>query len=404
LTPRQTGFDDRDQIRPHFPSDLAEQIIVRGTNWCSGSMHLLQWLNLLDAKMSHLGGHHLLTEPALKVAVQSRPQIDHADVANDEDASDEYSEVTSHTRSSRGRSVIHSNGPRSRNDRLAYLLATKAPASLPPRIVKTDIFKILLQPAFEFHLVSQAFSRRIGCHDRHHRSRETPEDEYEVMTACMGFEDDLQELWRKRPGILNLTADQLKQFVSESIARRLEQLFSVYIATFWTHFIYIHRVAYWSMKHTPISIKAMDETGKMMRRSVGQPVDELAFDTNIERTADNVIHPGLLWTCFLFGCEVQDPVQQDWAVQQLRALGELDLAVSGPKPTAIGAADDQPKDGASLATDELPTFRLDKKGAQNALKVSSLLRLLIDQQVRRGQRVDGKFLCQEMFGCHFYII
>ncbi|KAH6679970.1 hypothetical protein F5X68DRAFT_172963 [Plectosphaerella plurivora] len=399
----ETGFDDRDQIRPHFPSDIAEQIIVKGTDWCAGSMHLLQWLNLLDAKMSHLGGHHLLTEPALKVALQSRPQIGHADVANDEDASDEYSEVTSHSISSRGRSTTQSKGPRSRDDRLAYLLATKAPASIPPRIVKTDIFKILLQPAFEFHLVSQAFSRRIGCHDRHHRSRETPEDEYEVMTACMGFEDDLQELWRKRPGILNLTANQLKQFVSESIARRLEQLFSVYIATFWTHFVYIHRVAYWSMKHTPISSKALDETGKMMRRSVGQPVDELAFDPDMERTAYNVIHPGLLWTCFLFGCEVQDPVQQDWSVQQLRALGELDLVVSGPKATADGA-DGHPMDGAGLVDDELPTFRLDKKGAQNALKVSSLLRLLIDQQVRRGQRVDGKFLCQEMFGCHFYII
>lgn len=53
----QTGFDDRDQIRPHFPSDLAEQVIVKGTGWCAGSLHLLQWLNLLDAKMSHLGGH-----------------------------------------------------------------------------------------------------------------------------------------------------------------------------------------------------------------------------------------------------------------------------------------------------------------------------------------------------------
>lgn len=308
------------------------------------------------------------------------------------------------SRSSRGRSTTQSKSSRPRDDRLAYLLATKAPASLPPRIVKTDIFKILLQPAFEFHLVSQAFSRRIGCHDRHHRSRETPEDEYEVMTACMGFEDDLQELWRKRPGILNLTADQLKQFVSESIARRLEQLFSVYIATFWTHFVYIHRVAYWSMKHTPISLKALEETGKMMRRSVGQPVDELPFNPELERTADNVIHPGLLWTCFLFGCEVQCPIQQDWSVQQLRALGELDLAASGPKTASTSSAEDSSRDSASQAADDLPTFRLDKKGAQNALKVSSLLRLLIDQQVKRGQRVDGKFLCQEMFGCHFYII
>ncbi|KAM0330825.1 hypothetical protein ACHAQA_003780 [Verticillium albo-atrum] len=252
-----------------------------------------------------------------------------------------------------------------------------------------DIFNILLQPAFEFHLVSQAFSRRIGCHDRHHRSRETPEDEYEVMTACMGFEDELQELWRRRPGILNLGVDQLRHFVSESIARRLEQLFSVYIATFWIHFIYIHRVAFWAMKHTPIARKALEETGKMMRRSVGQHPDQLAFDTSRPRTSATVIHPGLLWTCFLFGCEVSDPVQQQWAVQQLRALGELDLT-SEP----AGESSD----------DELPAFRLDEKGAQNALKVSSLLRLLVEQQTKTGPRVDGKFLCQEIFGCHFYII
>lgn len=274
--------------------------------------------------------------------------------------------------------------------RLSYILSSGMPLSLPSGVIRMDIFNILLQPAFEFHMTSQAFSRRIGCHDRHHRSRGTPEDELEVMNVCMGFEVELQELWRRRPGILNLDASQLKEFVSEDIAKRLEQLFSVYIATFWTHFIYIQRVAFWSLKHTPIALKALEQTGNMMRRSVGQPMHQHAFDKNLARTSRNSIHPGLMWTCFMFGCEVADPVQQEWCVLQLRALGKLHST----------GADRQSGDGG----DELLAFRLDEKGAQNALKASRLLQQLIDRQLKAGERIDGKYLSQELFGCHFYII
>lgn len=273
--------------------------------------------------------------------------------------------------------------------RLGYLLSSGTPLSLPSNVIRMDVFNILLQPAFEFHMTSQAYSRRIGCHDRHHRARGTPEDELEVMNMCMGFEVELQELWKRRPGILNLDAGQLRDFVSEDIARRLEQLFSVYIATFWTHFIYIQRVAFWSLKHTPIALKALEQTGNMMRRSVGQDIHQHAFDRSLSRNSSNSIHPGLMWTCFMFGCEVSDPVQQEWCVLQLRALGKL---------PSTGA------DRTGGEGDELLAFRLDEKGAQNSLKASRLLGLLIERQTKAGERIDGKYLSQELFGCHFYII
>ncbi|KAH0427676.1 C6 finger domain-containing protein [Colletotrichum camelliae] len=377
--------DNADNARPSFPSTLAEDIIMKGRDWNSGSTHVFQWLTLLDSKMSHMGGRHLLTEGAHRVALQPRPAV-----PPDEDIDDEDSEISVESWEPSSNGSTRVNGyPKTSQKRLAYLLSSQPPLSPSPAIIRADIFNIILQPAFEFHIKSQAYSRRIGCHDRHHRTRETPEDEYEVITACRGYEEELQELWKHRPGILNLSADQLKHFVSESIAKRLEQLFSVYIATFWAHFLYIHRVAFWSLKHTAIARKAVKETGNMLRRSVGQGATDVVFDADVPRQSENVIHPGLMWTCYLFGCEVADPVQQDWTVRQLRALGEL-------QPCEAGSADE---DAARLQS-----TRLDRKGAQNALKVSELLKALVDRQESTGARVDGKYLSQEIFGCHFYII
>lgn len=353
--------------------------------------HILQWLNMLDAKSSHLGGSHLLSEPALKVARTSRPSRAVTGTTDETTlealtASPMGTEQSREAASATGNQESTPGKPS--GDRMAYMLSSSTQQTLPTRIIRMDIFNILLQPAFEFHMTSQAYFRRIGCHDRHHRQRGTPEDEFEIMKACMSFEEELQDLWKRRPGILNLNAEQLKQFVSEDLAQRLEQLFSVYIATFWGHFIYIHRVAFWNLDHTPIVKKALQETGNMMRRSVGQPMDQHAFDFTEDRTSSNSIHPGLMWTCFMFGCEVGEPLQEGWAVAQLRALGKLKRSDSS--------------DGEDDA--ELLAFGLDEKGAQNALKASRLLELLIDRQTKAGHRVDGKYLCQELFGCHFYII
>jgi hypothetical protein len=390
----ETAYDGNDQVRPNFPEDMAEQVIVNGRGWDTGSASLFQWLDSFDAKMSHMGGRHLLSEPALEIIRKPRPgATDSTSIEMaDNDSINDIDGMSTTTMVVDERGINATTKPRNGGSRLATLL--NEPPTIPRNVVCMGVFNILLQPAFEFHMASQAYSRRVGCHDRHHRPRGTPEDEIEVMKACMGFEEELDELWRRRPSILDLDASQLRHFVSENIARRLEQLFSVYIATFWAHFIYIHRVAYWTLQHTPIALKALTQTGNMMRRSVGQPIHQHAFDSNILRTTSTSIHPGLMWVCFLFGCEVPDPVQQEWAVLQLRALGRLSGTTGQRQGTAF---DNNEGDG-------LPIGGLDQKGAQTALKVARLLEVIIERQTKLGARVDGKYLSQEIFGCHFYII
>ncbi|KAK1241116.1 hypothetical protein MKX08_001090 [Trichoderma sp. CBMAI-0020] len=390
----ETAYDGNDQVHPSFPEDMAEQVIVNGRGWDTGSASLFQWLDSFDAKMSHMGGRHLLSEPALEIIRKPRPSVagSASMEVSDNDPLGNIDGISPTTKSIDKRGTNTTAKSRNNGSRLATLLTE--PPTIPKNVVCMGVFNILLQPAFEFHMASQAYSRRVGCHDRHHRSRGTPEDEMEVMKACMGFEEELEELWRRRPSILDLDASQLRLFVSENIARRLEQLFSVYIATFWAHFIYIHRVAYWTLQHTAISRKALKETGNMMRRSVGQPIHQHAFDASISRTTSTAIHPGLMWVCFLFGCEVSDPVQQEWAVLQLRALGRLS-GMTGQRSASV--FDGNEGDG-------LPIGGLDQKGAQTALKVARLLEVIIERQTKLGARVDGKYLSQEIFGCHFYII
>ncbi|KAL7897646.1 hypothetical protein HDV63DRAFT_376460 [Trichoderma sp. SZMC 28014] len=389
----ETAYDGNDQVRPNFPEDMAEKVIVNGRGWDTGSASLFQWLDSFDAKMSHMGGRHLLSDPALEIIRKPRPSVvgSASMEVSDNDCLSNIDSIPPITGFVDERGVNTTAKPRNSGSRLSTLLTE--PPTIHKNVVCMGVFNILLQPAFEFHMASQAYSRRVGCHDRHHRPRGTPEDEMEVMKACMGFEEELEELWRRRPSILDLDASQLRLFVSENIARRLEQLFSVYIATFWAHFIYIHRVAYWTLQHTAIARKALKETGNMMRRSVGQPIHQHAFDASISRTTSTAIHPGLMWVCFLFGCEVSDPVQQEWAVLQLRALGRL----SGMTTQRTASAFDNEGDG-------LPIGGLDQKGAQTALKVARLLEVIIERQTKLGARVDGKYLSQEIFGCHFYII
>ncbi|KAL7942661.1 hypothetical protein V8C42DRAFT_354766 [Trichoderma barbatum] len=353
LSLSHAGWEERSSraLLTAYDEDMAEQVIVHGRGWDAGSASLFQWLDSFDAKMSHMGGRHLLSEPALEIIRKPRPGV--TDSAGMEVAdSDALSDIDGLSTAALAMDKKDANAnmrPRNGGSRLSTLLTE------PPAIPKNV-------PAFEFHMASQAYSRRIGCHDRHHRPRGTPEDELEVMKACMGFEED----------ILDLDASQLRLF-----------LFSVYIATFWAHFIY----------HTPIALKALTQTGNMMRRSVGQPIHQHAFDVSISHTASTAIHPGLMWVCFLFGCEVSDPVQQEWAVLQLRALGRL----SGTTQRQGTALD-------SCEGDGLPIGGLDQKGAQTAFKVARLLEVIIERQTKLGARVDGKYLSQEIFGCHFYII
>jgi len=148
-------------------------------------------------------------------------------------------------------------------------------------------------------------------------------------------------------------------------------------------------VAWWNLPHSDTAKKAINETWHALRRSRSLP-DAYTDDENSKGSNSNsVIHPGLMWPLFLFGCETPDTFCQDWAVAQLKALGEASSNV---------------QDIDADSRDELPSFRLAQKGAQNSMRASLLLKELVQRQTKLGARVDGKYLSLELFGCHFSII
>jgi hypothetical protein len=188
---------------------------------------------------------------------------------------------------------------------------------------------------------------------------------------------------------MDIATEELEAIVCKDIAFKLVELFSVYAAAFWVHFMYIHRVAWWGLPHSDVAKKAVNETWRALRRSRGLPEQSTDDEEAIVPLPNSIIHPGLMWPLFLFGCETPDPLCQDWAVDQLKALGE---ASAGDQQMDVGA------------TNELPSFRLAQKGAQNSVRASVLLKELVQRQTKLGARVDGKYLSLELFGCHFSII
>lgn len=383
LTLIQVLRDDQGTHHSTFPTDVSESIIGSQSNWNASSKRLLHWLNSFDAKASHLGGRQLLTPKSLEIVFRYRFEAN--DDEDDESLGDsnescpkpttELTERNSLPFSSTGKSRSGETFPK--------------PRPLPSlHTARMSILSAIVQPAAEFHLVSQSFSRRIGSHDRHHRTRNTVEDEFEVVTACQGFDAELKSLWKQRPRVMDLTREQLVSLLQPDMARRVEELLCVYAAGFWTHFLYIHRVAWWNLQHSETAKRAVEETWQMLRRSVGASHDENEENMNAQ-TLDAVIHPGLMWPIFLFGCECYEPYQQQWTVAQLRALAEA----SGATPNA-----------SIDTTSILGTSTPQQKGAQNAMRAAALLEEIIRRQNKTRTRADGKYVSHDLFGCHFTII
>ncbi|OBT85370.1 hypothetical protein VE02_05047 [Pseudogymnoascus sp. 03VT05] len=374
--------DEQDAHRSNFPTDLAESVIRGSARWNSASRRLLQWLNSFDAKASHMGGRQLLTPKSLEVVLQHRFERSYRTV----DSGDSENETVSNDSEEDDRNGSAAVFTQARKRRASSRSFTTR-SFITPREIKMNVFNAIMQPALEFHLVSQSYSRKIGTHDRHHRSRNTVEDEYEVVTACKTIDTELKKLWRQRPRVLDLTAKDLSGVVCEDIAERLDELFAVYIATFWAHFLYIHRVAWWGLPHSSTAKEALDEFWRMMCRSVREPEDNKENHLSA-MDRQKVIHPGLMWPMFMFGCEVEIGEKQQWSVTQLRLLGERTVT----------------PDTEQQHSDSLPPYRLGQKGAQNAIRASVLLNEVVKRQNETGARVDGKYLSLELFGCHFTII
>jgi len=191
----------RDQVFDQrlFPSDLADRIITGKGDWNTYSRQLLQWLNTLDAKASHLGGHALLSQSALQVVSAQHTQISAEDSGSEEDGVEGNSPTSISTVPCR-RDARELQG--SHTDKISDINTAPlfhAETHMSGRQRKLVLLNTILQPALDWHLNTQKFSRRISSYDRHHRTRFTVKDEYEVMVAGKQLELQLLHLWQQRP-------------------------------------------------------------------------------------------------------------------------------------------------------------------------------------------------------------
>ncbi|EXJ74562.1 uncharacterized protein A1O5_02858 [Cladophialophora psammophila CBS 110553] len=93
----------------------------------------------------------------------------------------------------------------------------------------------------------------------HHRSQDTTEDENEVITACRQVEAELFVPWHFRPAIISMTAEELGPIVLYEFASGLEEIFGVYLASFWIQFVYMHRVSWWNLPHPELTRRTLAE-------------------------------------------------------------------------------------------------------------------------------------------------
>ena len=426
-----------------FPSDLADRIIVSNDSlWNPYSKQLLQWLNTLDSKATHLGGDHLLSPQALEVVSHHPTQITTIEPADGDQSDDDntHLDVSPSQDGSSPEVSQHHNG------------SNPAPTL---GAMKEILLNTILQPALDWYLTSQSYNRRISSLDRHHRSRFTVKDEFEVITASKKIESELVTLWRQRPVIITLSATQLSQIVSEDVAVRLEEIFGIYLASFWVLFVYIHRVVWWGLKHSDAASRALEEVWWCMRRSYGEIVEQVPHGTTGRAAPGGggrkggdlvggnggagagagggkkkVVHPALLWPLFLFGSECTSDERRAWAIEQLEALGEAKPVPGGNNNnsssnttttttttttagTNKGPVTQDTEMGVGVSRQEeevtttagLPPFKLSAGATRNAKRAAVLLRELIGRQrAGGGARVDERELSIEMFGCHFSII
>ncbi|KAK5054696.1 hypothetical protein LTR84_001588 [Exophiala bonariae] len=361
----------RDQGGPAmpFPRAVAEATVTSDVNWSRVSKQLLSWLCVLDGKATYSSGEPLLTELALRAVARYPIQIVSAD-AEELDSETEHDSLEARLRTS----LRQPTSP------ATSVTATHAsPRVLTSARIKQVVLNSIVQPAVEWYISTQAFCRRIGSHDRHHRSRGTPDDEFAVIVASKQLEKDLWEVWQQRPTIMSLSRDELAQSLSPDLAIRLEELFNLHFASFWILFVYLHRVTWWHLPHSPTATAALNNVWQNLQNSYGEVVDG---------TGSRILHPGLLWPVFLFGTECPDEHRQSWAIEQLETLG-----ATRPRSSSV-----------DLGREDLPPFRLSPGATKNAKRAALLLKELVKEQNECNARVDDRQLSIKMFGCYFSIV
>ena len=361
---------DQDSKPSLFPRDLADDVIMCEMTWSRYSQQILCWLNTLDSKAMHLGGEHLLSPQALEVVARFPIQITSG-------LDPDSNEALESSRRERSASFLSQASPGSAVSASIRDLTTMANPST--GTVKQTVLNAVIQPALQWYMVTQSYCRQISSHDKHHRKRFTADDEFEVITACKQLETALLELWEQRPAVISLDAQDLSRIISPDVAHRLEEVFSVYLGSFWILFVHLHRVSWWTLPHSPLARRSLEEVWRHLQRAYGE---------EIQGRLRKIVHPALLWPLFLFGSECSNAAQEDWSIDQLEALGAA-------KSDAVSDVTD---------AEGLPPFKLSSGATRNAKRAAMLLRQLVKEQRERQCRVDDRDLSLKMFGCYFSIV
>lgn len=366
-----------------FPQDIAQTIITSKGEWYPQSRLILKCLNSIDAKASYMGGRPLLSAASLGVIFDYRFEVEN-ELGDERGESEDDNDSEPIDGAAQEPDRVHERPPPEQispsNSGTSSAINKRSTLT---RILKMNIFNAIVQPGLEFHIVSQRYCRRISSLERYHRTRDTVEDEYVVVTTCKEYENELKSLWERRPRVLDLTMTEISQTVSRDVAQTVASLFCVYVVTFWSHFIHIHRTAWWNLPLSQLATKAVSTMWRMMRQQNGQngglpPSDEIFSPPG----RGQVLHPGFMWSLMLFGSECKHPDQQRWAVRQLRDIG----SGADPLPNGNKGAENRPP------------------GPQNAFRSAILLEELIKRQAQSDARVHFMDLSLEMFGCRFSII
>ncbi|OQU93765.1 Fungal Zn2-Cys6 binuclear cluster domain-containing protein [Cladophialophora immunda] len=379
---------DLDTDQSLFPRDLADAVISSQLRWSRTSEELLSWLSILDSKATHLGGEHLLSPRALEAVSRYPVRIT---PPNTWETFDSRRETIADPEGLPTDSSPGSGGHPDAARQCRHLVANQSPASMVQ--VKQAFINAVLEPALQWHLTSQTYWRRVSAHHMHHRSRSTTEDEYEVITACKQVETELFELWHFRPPIVSMTAEELRQIVPYDLASGLEQVFSVFLASFWILFVYMHRVSWWNLPHSELTRRALAEVWRQLQRAYGEDDTATATVTVEAGTPkQKVAHPSLMWLLFVFGSECTDGLQRKWAIEQFERLGE-----ARPRPPPPASSGDAPR---------LETLFPLGPGAgpvRNARRAALLLTRVTEEQERLKARANVREISMQLFGCYLSI-
>ncbi|PNS17046.1 hypothetical protein CAC42_5010 [Sphaceloma murrayae] len=143
------------------------------------------------------------------------------------------------------------------------------------RDVESVLSDILLKPSQQLFQKTQYFMGRITKIDRWHRSRDTVEDESEVMAIAAQIRSDIHKLYQRRHPLMDVAvAGRLESpLIADGLARRVTRSSRMALANYHASFIHLHRVAHRHLlrtKDVTTAISTIKQVAHSMVQALGQ--------------------------------------------------------------------------------------------------------------------------------------